>query len=124
MRLSNLTNSTPFVRKTVNITIIDLQQSQFKHSQKCRLNLILPQCWDSRVQDSIMQLPQTLCCMGLVAFRTSLIGKKYQRVTGILKELKEVSELFPGQYFTLPYRPFICFGGFLKRKASSQIFAE
>lgn len=73
-RLSDLTNSTSFLWKTVNITIIVLQQSQFKCSQKCRLNLILPRCWDSRVQVSTMQLPQTPCCMGPVPFLTSFRG--------------------------------------------------
>lgn len=84
-RLSDLTNSTSFLRKTVNTTIIDLQQSQFKSSQKHRLNLILswdkinfvlilPQ--DTSFQVSTVQLPQMLCCLGLVALLTSLIGKE------------------------------------------------
>lgn len=76
MRLSDLTNRASFLWKTVSIAIIDLQQSQFKCSQKCRVNLILSQHWDNHAQTSTMQLPEMLCCVRPVAFLTSLSGKE------------------------------------------------
>lgn len=118
-RLSDLTNSTSFLWKTVNTTIIDSQQSQFKSSQKHKLNLILSRDKinfvlilprDTSVQISTVLLPQMLCCLGPVAFLTSLSGKEVWEAQWHLKRAET------GQYFALSYRSFICLDGFLKIK--------